>query len=61
MEFEWDDAKAEANLRKHEVSFPEAASTSPILSPPFFLISTIQTMKSAKSLLGTRTGTGCWW
>ena len=27
MEFEWDDAKAEANLRKHGVSFPEAAST----------------------------------
>ncbi len=26
MEFEWDDAKAEANLRKHGVSFPEAAT-----------------------------------
>ena len=26
MEFEWDEAKAEANLRKHEVSFPEAAT-----------------------------------
>lgn len=26
MEFEWDEAKAEANLRKHGVSFPEAAT-----------------------------------
>ena len=26
MEFEWDDAKAEANLHKHWVSFPEAAT-----------------------------------
>ena len=26
MEFEWDDSKAEANLRKHGVSFDEAAS-----------------------------------
>ena len=26
MEFEWDDAKAEANLRKHGVSFDEAAT-----------------------------------
>jgi uncharacterized DUF497 family protein len=26
MEFEWDDAKAEANLRKHGVSFAEAAT-----------------------------------
>ncbi|MGQ0483727.1 MAG: BrnT family toxin [Hyphomicrobiales bacterium] len=25
MEFEWDDAKAEDNLRKHGVSFPAAA------------------------------------
>jgi uncharacterized protein len=24
MEFEWDDNKAEANLQKHGVSFPEA-------------------------------------
>ena len=24
MDFEWDDAKAEANERKHGVSFPEA-------------------------------------
>lgn len=27
MEFEWDEAKAEGNLRKHGVSFPEAATT----------------------------------
>lgn len=26
MEFEWDENKAESNLRKHGVSFPEAAS-----------------------------------
>ena len=26
MEFEWDDDKAESNLRKHGVSFPEAAA-----------------------------------
>lgn len=26
MEFEWDEAKAESNLRKHGVSFPEAAT-----------------------------------
>ena len=26
MEFEWDDAKAEANLRKHGVAFAEAAT-----------------------------------
>ncbi len=26
MEFEWDDAKAEANVRKHGVSFGEASS-----------------------------------
>lgn len=26
MEFEWDDAKAAANERKHGVSFPEAAT-----------------------------------
>ncbi len=26
MEFEWDDAKAEANLQKHRVSFAEAAT-----------------------------------
>ncbi len=26
MEFEWDDAKAEANLRKHGVSFAEATT-----------------------------------
>ena len=26
MEFEWDDAKAATNLRKHGVSFPEAAT-----------------------------------
>jgi uncharacterized DUF497 family protein len=26
MEFEWDDAKAEANLRKHGVPFAEAAT-----------------------------------
>jgi uncharacterized DUF497 family protein len=26
MEFEWDEAKAEANLRKHGVPFPEAAT-----------------------------------
>jgi uncharacterized DUF497 family protein len=26
MEFEWDDAKAEANLRKHGVSLAEAAT-----------------------------------
>lgn len=26
MEFEWDDAKAAANVRKHGVSFPEAAT-----------------------------------
>jgi uncharacterized DUF497 family protein len=25
-EFEWDDAKAESNLRKHGVAFPEAMS-----------------------------------
>ena len=26
MEFEWDDAKAETNERKHGVAFPEAAT-----------------------------------
>ena len=26
MEFEWDPRKAEINLRKHGVSFPEAAT-----------------------------------
>ena len=26
MEFEWDESKAETNLRKHQVSFPEAAT-----------------------------------
>lgn len=26
MEFEWDDAKADANVRKHGVSFEEASS-----------------------------------
>ncbi|MEO6983424.1 MAG: BrnT family toxin [Edaphobacter sp.] len=26
LEFEWDDAKAAANLSKHAVSFPEAAT-----------------------------------
>lgn len=26
LDFEWDDVKAEANLRKHNVSFEEAAS-----------------------------------
>jgi hypothetical protein len=26
MEFEWDDQKAEHNLRKHGVSFPEAST-----------------------------------
>lgn len=26
MDFEWDDAKAETNLRKHGVSFPEAST-----------------------------------
>ena len=26
MEFEWDDAKAEANVRKHGVAFAEAAT-----------------------------------
>ncbi len=26
MEFEWDDTKAATNLRKHGVSFPEAAT-----------------------------------
>ncbi len=26
MEFEWDEAKAEANFRKHGVTFPEAAT-----------------------------------
>lgn len=26
MEFEWDEAKAEGNLRKHGVSFPEAST-----------------------------------
>ena len=26
MEFEWNDAKAESNLRKHRVSFDEAAT-----------------------------------
>jgi uncharacterized DUF497 family protein len=25
-DFEWDDAKAEANMRKHDVSFDEAAT-----------------------------------
>jgi uncharacterized DUF497 family protein len=25
LAFEWDDAKSETNLRKHGVSFPEAA------------------------------------
>jgi uncharacterized DUF497 family protein len=25
-DFEWDDAKAESNLEKHGVSFPEAAT-----------------------------------
>ena len=27
MEFEWDSSKAKSNLRKHKVSFPEAAES----------------------------------
>jgi len=33
-EFEWDDAKAEGNLRKHGVAFPEAMS---VLADPLAL------------------------
>jgi uncharacterized DUF497 family protein len=33
--FEWDEAKAEANLRKHKIAFAEAAT---IFDDPFVLI-----------------------
>jgi len=33
MEFEWDDVKAEANLRKHGVSFAEAATAFAAIFP----------------------------
>ena len=35
MRFEWDDAKAAANLRKHGVSFDEAAE---VFSDPYALV-----------------------
>jgi uncharacterized DUF497 family protein len=34
MEFEWDDDKAEANERKHGVTFAEAATPSTTRTPP---------------------------
>ena len=33
--FEWDDAKAEANLKKHKISFPEATT---VFEDPYVLI-----------------------
>ena len=35
MQFEWDEEKAEANLKKHEVSFEEAQT---VFADPLFLI-----------------------
>ncbi len=35
MTFEWDDAKAESNVQKHDVTFEQAATA---FGDPFFLI-----------------------
>ncbi len=34
MQFEWDKEKAEANLKKHDISFEEAQS---VFEDPFFI------------------------
>jgi uncharacterized DUF497 family protein len=38
MEYQWDQAKAAANLKKHGVAFPDAALASKIRTPSPLLI-----------------------
>ncbi len=59
MEFEWDDAKAEANVRKHGVSFPEVRPLLPTHSPRSSLIPTIQERRFGRSSSDYQSGIGC--
>jgi len=46
VEFEWDDAKADPNLRKHGVSFTEAMS---VFADPLSLTAPIQIIPRKKT------------
>jgi uncharacterized DUF497 family protein len=60
-EFEWDPAKADANYRKHGVSFEEAVTVFGDPSPSSSQILPIRQRKSATWLLGVPTGTVSLW
>jgi uncharacterized DUF497 family protein len=61
MEFEWDDAKAEANKSKHGVEFAEAATYLVIHSQLPFTIPITQTTKIGSSRSECQSITGlCW-
>jgi hypothetical protein len=46
FEFEWDEEKASRNLKKHRVSFDEAATISMILEYPRFLTLIIRKLRN---------------
>ena len=59
--FEWDEAKAEANDKKHACRSRrrQPSSLTPWLR--FFLIRIILSRNIARSSLATRIATDCWW
>jgi uncharacterized DUF497 family protein len=60
-EFEWDPAKADANYRKHGVSFEEAVTVFGDPSRSSSQILPIRQRKSVTWLLGVPTGTVSLW
>ena len=61
MKIEWDPKKARLNLRKHKVSFEEAATA---MSDPWrqqVLIQIIRLPKIDTSPSESQTEVGCWW
>ena len=53
MDFVWDESKAELNLRKHGVSFPEAATV-------FEDYDALQIYDPDHSIPRRKTGLSCW-
>lgn len=61
MEFEWDERKARANVKKHGVSFHDAATDSAIPLRLPFQIPTIPKKKSGLLRLDCRNHSDCLW
>jgi len=59
MPLEWDKKKAASNLKKHSVSFDEAATVFRIYELPSFLIRNIQAQRSDGLRLVTQAPEDC--